>query len=51
MWSDPEHNNFGSCDCCGRLRRLSQCWTTTGLETWACAECRHMDEEEDDNVD
>jgi len=32
---------LADCDCCGRPRAdLRQCWTTTGLETWACAVCR-----------
>jgi hypothetical protein len=35
------------CDCCARIvRRTEQCWTSCGLETWACAACRGEDEEE-----
>jgi hypothetical protein len=35
------------CDCCGkRNRTLTQCWTTCGLETWACPACRGEDEED-----
>ena len=42
----------GDCDCCGKFRTLIQCWTTTGLETWACAECRYetdLEDREDDD--
>ncbi len=28
------------CDCCGKARVLSRCWTTDGIETFACDECR-----------
>ena len=30
------------CDCCGKMRRVSQCWLGN-LETWACDECRGID--------
>ena len=33
----------GQCDCCGKMRPLSQCWAF-GIETWACEECRGDDE-------
>jgi hypothetical protein len=34
----------GECDCCARQRVLTRCWTTTGLETFACDECRGVEE-------
>jgi hypothetical protein len=28
------------CNCCGRMMpNVTQCWTTCGLETWACEDC------------
>jgi hypothetical protein len=42
---------FGACDCCGKHRPLSRCWTgvgVSGIETWACDECRGGDGEDDD---
>lgn len=34
------------CDACGKRARLSRVWVT-GIETFACAECRGDDEEEE----
>ena len=39
-----EHAVFGECDTCGkRAVRLTQCWPW-GTETWACDECRGVEE-------
>jgi hypothetical protein len=36
------------CDVCGKPSRdVEQCWTTTGLETWACPACRGEEPEEE----
>ena len=41
-----EFDAWGECDCCNRGKRwLHQTWVS-GMETWACAECRG---EENDN--
>jgi hypothetical protein len=37
-WADGRA--IGECDACGKKRPLSRCWTTTGLETYACDVCR-----------
>jgi transcription elongation factor Elf1 len=40
---------FGECDVCGgrcRADEVRRCWTSTGIETFACPMCR--DEEEGD---
>lgn len=37
--SEPIPENFGECDCCGRLTIRHQCWAFGNVETWACAEC------------
>jgi len=37
---DHEDGQQADCDCCGRKRQLSRVWFC-GMETWACAECRH----------
>jgi hypothetical protein len=45
---DDEPGRTYDCDCCGRMtpsRYIEQCWTTTGLETWACPACRGEEEE------
>lgn len=40
----------GSCDCCGKTRNLTfVCWT--GIDTYACAECRGGDLDDDDLTD
>ncbi len=44
----PCDGPFGQCDCCNEQRPLSQCWAS-GVETWACDECRG-DEGDDDDV-
>ena len=31
------------CDCCGKRREVSKCWVS-GLETFACDECRGAEE-------
>jgi hypothetical protein len=31
------------CDCCGKMRPLTKCWAH-GIETWACDECRGLDD-------
>jgi hypothetical protein len=31
---------YGCCDCCDKQRPLSRCWTSDGIETFACEECR-----------
>jgi hypothetical protein len=28
------------CDCCGQLKLVERCWTSTGIETFACSDCR-----------
>ena len=39
---------IGQCDCCGESPRiLHEAWPS-GMETWACAKCCYMDEEECD---
>lgn len=40
---DAEEEPFYECDCCGKKRFVSQCWTSDGLETFACDECRGVD--------
>jgi hypothetical protein len=47
-----EHRTY-DCDCCGALTPIcliQRCWTTTGIETFACPACRGEEEEpyEDD---
>jgi hypothetical protein len=32
----------GECDCCGKRRKLTQCWVGE-LETWACYRCQSVD--------
>jgi hypothetical protein len=47
---DDDRRTF-DCDCCGRstLRRhVQQCWTDSGLETWACPACRGEQPEDDE---
>jgi hypothetical protein len=41
----------GECDCCARKRPLTQCFTSCGLETWACDECRGIEPDPDDERD
>ena len=41
----------GECDCCGKRRPLTQCWLYRkdhyrGLETWACDECRGLEDDD-----
>jgi len=35
-----------SCDCCGKFRVLSRLWYS-GIETFACDECRRMEKYDD----
>jgi hypothetical protein len=45
---DDERRDY-DCDVCGKPSRdVEQCWTTTGLETWACPACRGDEEEEEE---
>jgi hypothetical protein len=37
---------WAHCDCCEKYRPLSLCWAH-GLETWACDECRGLEQEDD----
>lgn len=30
------------CDCCSKVRELTRCWTSCGIETFACDECRGL---------
>ena len=42
------------CDCCGRptpRHHVQQCWTPSGLEAWACPECRGEEPEDYDGDD
>lgn len=32
------------CDCCGKLAVLQRCWPM-GIETFACDDCRGIDDE------
>jgi hypothetical protein len=41
----------GECDCCGRVRHLTQCWAFGNMETWACDECRSIEPDPDDERD
>ena len=43
---DPHADEYLSeCDCCGKMRpHVTRCWTTYGLETFACWECQGNDE-------
>lgn len=34
---------FGECDCCGAATRLLHRGEPTGVEAYACSECRHID--------
>lgn len=36
---DEQDDQRGECDCCGKRRLLSRCWPS-GIETYACDECR-----------
>jgi hypothetical protein len=48
----PDDRRTYDCDCCGRstLRHhVQQCWTPSGLETWACPECRGEQSEDYDD--
>ncbi len=38
----------GQCDCCGEDGELAGPLIVCGIETYACAKCRHVDEEDDD---
>jgi hypothetical protein len=44
----------GYCDCCDQFRHLTRCFAAGGIETFACWECRGLDEmpewEEDDEL-
>ena len=44
------YESYADCDCCGKLRRLRQCWVYGNMETWACAECRQDDDDDSDRV-
>jgi hypothetical protein len=36
-----EGTGLGECDCCGgKDRELTRCFTSCGIETFACEECR-----------
>lgn len=35
-----EADVIADCECCGKKRSLSRCWTTDGIETFSCDECR-----------
>lgn len=35
------------CDCCGEVRLLARCWAA-GTETFACDECRGIEQEPDE---
>ena len=37
---ETSHALNGECDCCSQFRPLTQCWTSCGLETWACDACQ-----------
>jgi len=42
---------FGDCDCCSRrAKMLTQCWAAGGVETWACAACRGVDDDEEETL-
>ncbi len=38
--ADEDAEVLAQCDCCAKMRPVSQCWTSCGLETFACDECR-----------
>ncbi len=38
--ADEEAEVLVECDCCGKHRVVSRCWTTDGIETFVCDECR-----------
>ncbi len=31
---------IAECDCCGKVRMLTQVWYLNYMETWACDQCR-----------
>ena len=46
---------YGHCDLCEKHAFLTHCWTSTGLETYACKECcgidpHEYDEDEDEEM-
>ncbi len=38
---------IGQCDCCGADNKILHERWPSGMETWACAECCHIEEEDD----
>lgn len=44
-WKLASPDDERECDCCGKRRELTRCWTSCGIETYACAKCRGEDEE------
>lgn len=46
---DSDGDLWGDCDCCGKNRPLSRCWAS-GIETFACDECRGFEEEDDEQL-
>jgi hypothetical protein len=50
MSPDDEPGRTYDCDVCGKPSRdVEQCWTPSGLETWACPACRNENPEDYDN--
>lgn len=42
----PDIRPLFSCDCCGQVvNEVSRCWVT-GIETFACNKCRHIEADE-----
>jgi hypothetical protein len=39
---EAAQDGFHECDCCGKVRELTRCWTSCGIETFACDECRGL---------
>jgi hypothetical protein len=40
-WEDFPPKMY-ECDCCGKVRELTRCSTSCGIETFACDECRGL---------
>lgn len=45
-WKLASPDDERECDCCSKRRKLTRCWVS-GIETYACAECRGEGVEED----
>lgn len=48
--SPDDNRKTYDCDCCGQAtshRHIQQCWTPSGVEAWACPECRGIELEDD----